>query len=80
MKDVCFTLNRKFVATMVMLLAIALPTLAQKITVRGVVDDTTGEPLIGATVLEKGTSNGTATDLDGNYTLTVEPNAILEWL
>ena len=79
MKDVCFTLNRKFVATMVMLLAIALPTLAQKITVRGVVDDTTGEPLIGATVLEKGTSNGTATDLDGNYTLTVEPNAILEF-
>lgn len=79
MKNVCFTLNRKFVATMVMLLAIALPTLAQKITVRGVVDDTTGEPLIGATVLEKGTSNGTATDLDGNYTLTVEPNAILEF-
>lgn len=77
MKNVCFTLNRKYLATVLMLLALALPTWAQKVTVRGVVDDTTGEPLIGATVLEKGTSNGTATDFDGNFTLTVEPNAIL---
>lgn len=38
-------------------------------TASGVVTDTQGEPLIGATVMVKGTSNGTATDIDGNFTL-----------
>ena len=78
MKNVCFTLNRKFFATLVMLLALALPSLAQKVTIHGIVDDTTGEPLIGATVLEKGTPNGTATDIEGNFTLAVDPKGILE--
>ncbi len=36
---------------------------------KGVVKDSTGEPVIGATVMVKGTSNGTITDLDGNFTL-----------
>ena len=40
-------------------------------------DDETGEPLIGATIMEKGTTNGTATDIDGNFTLSVEPKATL---
>jgi TonB-linked SusC/RagA family outer membrane protein len=45
--------------------------------VRGVVSDSQG-PLVGATVMEKGTSNGTVTDFDGNYKLTVSnPDAIL---
>ena len=34
-------------------------------------------PVIGASILEKGTSNGTVTDLDGNYTLSVKPGATL---
>ncbi|MCE2616143.1 SusC/RagA family TonB-linked outer membrane protein [Phocaeicola oris] len=38
-------------------------------TVKGTVKDKTGEPVMGATVLVKGTTNGTTTDLDGNYTL-----------
>jgi TonB-linked SusC/RagA family outer membrane protein len=42
----------------------------------GSVSDAQG-PLIGATVIEKGTSNGTVTDLDGNFTLEVKPNAVL---
>lgn len=37
-----------------------------------VTDEQTGDPLIGVTVLEKGTSNGIATDFDGNFSLTVE--------
>lgn len=77
MKNICFHLNRKLWLTMILVLGLALPGFAQKITVHGVVDDETGEPLIGATVMEKGTSNGTATDLDGNFTLNVAPNAIL---
>ncbi len=77
MKNVCFTLNRKVWVTLALLLALSLPALAQKITVHGYVDDATGEPLIGASVVEKGTSNGTATDFDGNFTLNVDANATL---
>ena len=43
----------------------------QNITVKGVVKDKTGEPIIGANVLEKGTTNGIITDFDGNFTLEV---------
>ena len=39
--------------------------------ITGNVVDQTGEPVIGATVMEKGTSNGTVTDFDGNFTLKV---------
>ncbi|MBO7578680.1 MAG: TonB-dependent receptor [Prevotella sp.] len=44
--------------------------------VTGTVVDAMG-PVIGASILEKGTSNGTVTDLDGNYTLSVKPGATL---
>lgn len=48
------------------------------ITVTGVVTSSEDkEPVIGASVLEKGTTNGTITDYDGNYTLTVKENAVL---
>lgn len=77
MKNICFHLNRKLWVMMAMLLALSLPGFAQKITVHGYVDDELGEPLIGATVMEKGTSNGTATDIDGKFTLNVEPNATI---
>ena len=77
MKNFCFHLNRKVWFTLAVLLGVALPGLAQKITVHGYVDDDLGEPLIGATVMEKGTTNGTATDIDGNFTLNVAPTATL---
>ena len=44
---------------------------AQSGTVKGTVTDDTGEPVIGANVVEKGSTNGTITDIDGNYTLQV---------
>lgn len=45
----------------------------------GVIKDANGEPLIGVTVLEQGTSNGTVTDVNGRYTLkTTKPNAKLK--
>ena len=50
---------------------------AQSITVKGTVSDS-NEPLMGVTVQEQGTSKATATDLDGNYTITVSgPNSVL---
>lgn len=42
-------------------------------TVKGIVVDATGEPIIGASVMIKGTSKGAATDLDGNFTITNAP-------
>lgn len=51
----------------------------QKQTVSGVVIDSTGEPVIGANVREKGNpGNGTITDLDGNFSLEVVPGTVLE--
>lgn len=45
----------------------------------GVIKDANGEPLVGVTVLEQGTSNGTVTDVNGRYTLkTTKPNAKLK--
>ena len=50
---------------------------AQTGKVSGVVKDTNGEPLIGASVLVKGTSNGVSTDIDGKFTLNCAPDATL---
>ena len=50
----------------------------QGVAVKGVVKDAKGEPIIGATVTEKGTKNATVTDYDGNYSLNVtNRNAML---
>ena len=60
----------------VFLMLLAGQTLwAQQRQVTGIVKDQTGEPIIGASVLEKGTTNGVITDLDGNFKLTVS-NAV----
>lgn len=56
-----------------------LPQIQQgKKQITGVVTDQNGEPIIGANVIEKGTTNGTVTDLDGSYSLTVPEKATLE--
>ena len=48
----------------------------KRMTVKGVVIDENGDPIIGANILEKGTTNGTISDLDGNFTLTIESSTI----
>lgn len=50
---------------------------AQQISVRGIVKDQMGEPMIGANVLVKGTSNGVITDIDGKFALSAAKNDIL---
>lgn len=50
---------------------------AQEITVKGVVKAPSGETIIGANVIEKGTTNGTVTDFDGAFTLNVTPKKTL---
>ena len=57
---------------------ISLSVSAQNVTVTGTVTDKTGETVIGASVVQKGnTSNGTITDIDGNFSLSVPANATL---
>lgn len=55
----------------------ALSSYAQQMAVKGHVKDTTGEPVIGANVIVKGTTTGTITDFDGNFTLNATKDAIL---
>ena len=50
---------------------------ADKFKVSGIVKDATGESVIGASVVEKGTTNGTVTDLDGNFNLLVTSKTTL---
>lgn len=61
-----------------LLAVISLSVSAQNVTVKGTVTDKTGETVIGASVVQKGnTSNGTITDIDGNFSLSVPSNATL---
>jgi hypothetical protein len=68
MKDV---INSKLIRFFLLFLFIPIGLSAQNISVKGLVRDKEGEALPGASVTVKGTSAGTATDLDGNYSLTV---------
>ena len=60
-------LDKKIVLT-----SSAQGTKQESITIKGKVIATNGDPIIGATVLEQGTNNGTVTDMDGNFTLNVK--------
>jgi len=58
-------------------LLISLGVTAQNIPLGGVVKDIQNQPLIGVNVVEKGTTNGTVTDLEGQFTLSVSPDATI---
>jgi TonB-linked SusC/RagA family outer membrane protein len=60
------------------LLLIGHLCMAQTASVGGTVTDTQGEPIIGASILEKGTTNGTITGADGNFQLKVSQKAVLQ--
>lgn len=56
---------------------LSVEMIQQKQVVKGNVRDVSGVPVIGASILEKGTSNGTITDFDGKFTLSVSLDAVL---
>ena len=64
------------ILTCLWMLVTSISMMAQNVTVKGVVSDQIG-PAIGVSVVEKGTTNGTTTDLDGQFTLSVKPDAVL---
>ena len=63
-----YPVGRSLFAILILLFC-SLQAFAQGLVVKGVVKDATGEPVIGANVLEKGTTNGIITDIDGAFTL-----------
>lgn len=62
-------MQRRFIVLAALVVGFVTTALAQ--TINGLVKDTGGEPVMGATVMEQGTTNGTVTDLDGRFTLTL---------
>ena len=68
----------RFVLLLFLVLSISNTAWAQNQTVKGrVMDSKLKEPLMGVSILEIGTSNGTVTDLDGNFTLSVPKGVVL---
>ena len=71
-------MKTKFSKTLTLLLVFAVQlTFAQEKTVSGTINDPSGIPLPGANIVVKGTSNGTQTDFDGNYSITVNTGDII---
>lgn len=58
-------------------LLMTIPAMAQKQLFTGVVKDALGEPVIGASVVEKGSSNGSVTDLDGKFSVSTIPGTTI---
>lgn len=73
--------NKTIINRSLLLLAVLMLSMGvfARVTVTGsVFEKATGEPIIGASILEEGTSNGTITDFDGNFVITVEDGAKLQ--
>ena len=68
---------KKF-ATLILALGLSLAAFAQNVTVAGVVLDNARQPIIGAFVVEQGTTNGTMTGVDGDFTLRTAKDVVLE--
>ena len=79
MKNMMRNMNVKRLSALAVLLLWCVPFLLAQgsVKVTGKVTDTMGEPMIGVSILEKGTSNGVITDIDGNYTLSVGEGATI---
>ena len=68
---------KRFSLFCLLLSFLSLNLYAQKISITGTVIDFQGESLIGANVVERGTTNGVSTDVDGKFSLSVNPDATL---
>ena len=68
----------KKLATLILTVGLALSAMAQNVTLKGVVKDSAGEPVIGAFVVQQGTSNGAMTGVDGDFVLSTPRGASIE--
>lgn len=69
MKRKIYSCNARIILSILIGLFLSLNVFAQNATLKGNVKEANGEPIIGASVLQKGTTNGTVTDFDGNFIL-----------
>ncbi|OUP15490.1 SusC/RagA family protein [Parabacteroides distasonis] len=69
MKQKMYSCDARVILSILIGLFLSCNVFAQDITIKGNVKDAKGEPIIGASILEKGTTNGTVTDFDGNFML-----------
>ncbi len=72
-----FSQKTRYWLAMTLAIIFSVSVYAQNITVTGTVTDDTGEPLIGATIVQKGTNNGVAADIEGNYSISVPSKSTL---
>ena len=79
MRMKCYLENLRVLALVMFLGVVQFAFAQNSVSVNGLVSDQTGEPIIGATVLEVGTSNGASTDIDGKYRLQVKPGATIRF-
>ena len=77
MEQKIYSCTARIILSVLIGLLFSFSVFAQNITIKGNVKDATGEPIIGANVLQKGTTNGTITDPDGNFTLNVPNNSTI---
>ena len=79
MKTIVTQIRQKRLMALVLFLLVGMTSVfAQKqVNVSGRITDELNEPMIGVSVLEKGTTNGVITDLDGNYTLSVNEGSTI---
>ena len=71
--------EQRLFSAFILLFMYATAIMAQSVQVKGVViEKTTGEPIAGATVVQKGTTDATVTNIDGAFTLKAELNSVLE--
>ena len=68
----------KKIITLILTLGLSLVALAQNVTFKGVVKDSANQPVVGAFLVEQGTSNGTMSAADGSFSLRVRPGAVVE--
>jgi TonB-linked SusC/RagA family outer membrane protein len=68
-------LSNTFICLIVLFFALSMRVSGQNSTLKGVVKDVDGIPLIGVNVVEKGTTNGTVTDIDGNFSINVKTHS-----
>jgi len=68
----------KKIASLILAMGLSLAAMAQNVTLRGVVLDSTSQPVVGAFVVEQGTSNGTVTGTSGEFALTTRTGANVE--
>ena len=69
-------MKKSFILFVFLLCSIVV--VAQKKSITGIITDTAGEAVIGASIVEVGTTNGTVSDVDGNFTLSVSDNASIQ--